>query len=288
MSTTPSRKGRGFGSMTVGARDKSLEVLEREIFELGGEPRQILDRLRRDPDYRRALVLVALRDGLGESTPQQAVRAIMGTDNFFGPSEWISLYDRRFTRKQLREVNKLPFAVSELLESPCPFYTRKKVKETHFVFCGIDSLYQRPLTIMEWREIHHQSAYLSFTQELRERVDFAFATDVTCNFHWYVMLKGIVPGSRKKPWLKQLVLLPPEYGVPTAVEEVTKIILYFRKNGRYPYMPDFARCRYDSPERDCWGEVCCSARGISAGGGHLPAAAVHNVGISAYRRLYPE
>ena len=56
------------------------------------------------------------------------------------------------------------------------------------------------------------------------------------------MPREIVPGSINKTWAEQIAMIPAEYEVPLAVEEVTKPILHYRKNGSFPYSVEAARC----------------------------------------------
>jgi len=58
-----------------------------------------------------------------------------------------------------------------------------------------------------------------------------FANELTCGFRWYLMPLEIVPNSTSKTYQEQLAMLPTDYKVSLAIEEVTKEILYYRKNG---------------------------------------------------------
>ena len=57
-----------------------------------------------------------------------------------------------------------------------------------------------------------------------------YADTATLELKWHLLLKEIVPNSVRKMPEEQVAMLPPEYGIPTTIAEVTKDILAFRKS----------------------------------------------------------
>ncbi len=201
---------------------ETLRVLERE-----GINAEHLARLRSDKDYAKRVAEFMLRGGIESSADLRIVRAIMG-DRIFGPEEWSALYGARLPKR----IPAFPWS-EDALKAPSPFHKGKTVAETHFAFLGLAKLNGKPLTINKWRELHPTTAQPRFYSDNPWYRNEQFATDATCEFKWYLMPLEIVPNSERKTYREQLALLPEDYEVPTAIAEVTKDILAFRKTGTY-------------------------------------------------------
>jgi hypothetical protein len=184
-----------------------------------------------------------LRGGLEGSVHQKFARAILGK-NFFGVEEWATLYGVNFTNKQLREIAEFPWN-EDVLNAPCPFYKGKSIKETHFAFLGLDSFKGKPLTVIKWQELHSKSGqprFYSYAPDCWYAKE-KFAINSTCRFRWYLMPLEIIPDSTEKTYQEQVAMLSTEYEVPLAIEEITKLILYYRKNGIYLNPTNYGRCQ---------------------------------------------
>ncbi len=202
---------------------------------------QHLARLRSDPDYARRVAQYMLRGGIDGSVHHKLARAVMG-QNFFGVEEWATLYNLNFSKKQLREVSEFPWG-EDVLGAACPFNKSKAVRETHFAFLGLDKLNGSPLSILKFQELHPASGQPRFASYIPDSwyAQQAFASK-TAKLRWYLLLASIVPKSTSTAWDKQLLMLPPaEYEVPTAIEEVSKDILAYRKTGIYLNPSVYAR-----------------------------------------------
>lgn len=165
--------------------------------------------------------------------------------NFFGPDEWWHFYAARFSPEKLRMVERLPWNEDELKE-PCPFHRKKTVRDTHFAFLGLPSLHGRQLTIHSLSLIHPPSTRpgVFLTLRVRERLQSSTPSPFSGSpaFRWYLMLRDRVPGSSGRSFQEQEALLPREYEVPTAIEELVKQVLIAH---RQPYRSrkDYVRCR---------------------------------------------
>lgn len=223
----------GFGE--IGATLKALED--------HGVTLEHMARLRAEPDFAKRVAEFMLRGGLEGSVHQKLARAILGKNNFFGVEEWSTLYGVNFTKKQLREIADFPWN-EDVLNAPCPFHKGKSIRETHFAFLGLDCIKGRPLPILKWQELHPQSGqprFYSYAPDCWYAKE-NFANKPTCGFRWYLMPLEIVPNSTDKSYQEQTAMLPKEYEVPLAIEEVTKLILYYRKNGIYLNPTNWGRC----------------------------------------------
>jgi hypothetical protein len=226
VSATRSTNLGGLWTASYGEIGATLKALEDH-----GITTEHLARLRAESDYAKRVAEFMLRGGLEGSVHQKLARAIIGK-NFFGVEEWSALYGVNFTKKQLREIADFPWN-EDVLNAPCSFVKDKSVKETHFAFLGLDLIKSKPLPIIKWQELHPESGqprFYSYAPDCWYTKE-KFANEPNCKFRWYLMPLEIVPNSTDKTYQEQVAMLPAEYEVPLAIEEVTKLILYYRKNG---------------------------------------------------------
>lgn len=263
----------GYGE--VGA---SLSALEKH-----GVTTYHLARLRAEDDYAKRVAEFMLRGGLEGSVHQKLARAILGK-NFFGIEDWSALYGVNFTAKQLRAVAEFPWG-EDILNAPCPFNKGKTIRETHVAFLGLDRFMGKSLTIMKWQETHPttgQPKFYFYPPDCWYK-DEKFANQPTCAFRWYLMPLQIVPDSESKTYQDQMAMLPAEYEVPYAIEEVTKDLLYHRKNGTFLNPLRYGRCQ----------DVSSSGRRVYVGGfdshglyvDYWTDARYDRVGMAASRKL---
>lgn len=234
----------GLWTMTKGEFEESVRRVEVAIVKRGGSPRQLFDRIRTDKSFADRVADFMLRGGLDGSVHYKLARAIMGK-KFFGVEEWSTLYGVNLSKKRLQEVAEFPWG-KNILNAPCPFVEGKSIRETHFAFLGLDAVKGKPLTILKWQEIHPVSGQPRFYSYAPGNwyAKEEFASTPVCGFRWYLMPLEIVPKSAdKKTYRDQVAILPAEYEVPLAVEEVSKDLLYYRKNGVYLNPQRYGRCR---------------------------------------------
>lgn len=176
------------------------------------------------------------------NTPtSERAREIFG-NNFFGFEEWRQFYGANFTQPQLQSLARLPWTVEELT-SLCPFAKGRRIHETHFAFIGLEQLGRTPLTIMELRRLHPAPGQPQFFAEGQRLLGpQEFEKTKTPQFRWYLLPLSFVPNTHAMHLIDQVQIIPREYDVPLAVEEILKVILYFKKNGIYLNPTKFARC----------------------------------------------
>jgi len=262
----PSERGR---KATLKFREAKQRVKQKEVSAMGGTNQQDglwkigfgelgatlkalqdngvtveqMARLRAEPDYARRVAEFMAQGGLEASVHQRIARAILG-QNFFGVKEWFVLYGVSFSKKHLRQATEFPWS-EDVLNAPCPFHEGKSIKETHFAFLGVDAFKGEPLTIHKWQELYPatgQPRFCSYPPKSWYSQQ-KFAGEPTCDFRWYLMPLEFLPGSTDKLFQRQTEMLSADYEVPLAVEEVTKIILYYRKNGFYLNPTKYGRCQ---------------------------------------------
>ncbi|MBI2035650.1 MAG: hypothetical protein HYT12_03125 [Candidatus Liptonbacteria bacterium] len=161
--------------------------------------------------------------------------------NIFTDADWMSYYDAKFVKKQIREAGKFPWG-EDVLTSVC-LLCGKVVKDCHFGFYGIDCINGDPLTVAKWMELHPATGQPKFYFNTSPwHVGQPHTDVVTMRRHWYLVHKEIVPGSTDKTPEEQVAMLPPEYEVPTTIVETTKDILVFKKTGERPNGSRWAAC----------------------------------------------
>jgi len=228
MSTTQANAVPGFWQMQVSEREASLKALEDAIRVQGGNPQELMDLFRTDPQYANLIAQAMLRRGHVDSVDMRLARLILG-NNLFGLEEWETLYGVKFTKKQRREAGKFPWSESVLTGS-CPFNPGKQIKDTHFAFLGITGINGQPLTVAQWNVIHPPTGQPKFYFNSNPwHAGQPYADTATLELKWYLLLKEIVPNSTGKTPGDQVAMLPAEYETPTTIAEVTKDILAFRK-----------------------------------------------------------
>lgn len=218
------RKTNGLWTVSFGELGATLKILQDHDV----TPND-LARLRADPELAKRVAAIIHHGSNEGSTSQERARAIMGK-NFWGVEEWATLYGVRFTRQQLRETAEFPWN-EDILNSPCPFYMNKKIKETHFAFLGLDQMNGVPLTISKLLELTPPFQDIErFRSNNLWCADRKFIKE-TCRFRWYLMPFKVILETIGMNYLHAREQLPKQYEVPRAVEEATKLILYWRKNG---------------------------------------------------------
>ena len=113
---------------------------------------------------------------------------------------------------------------------------------------GCDRVDGEALNIMTYHGLHQSSGNprLHFAQHQWYKEE-AFAIEKSCNLRWYLMLLESPLEARDMDYEEHLAMLPLEYEMPLAVEEVMKDLSYCLKNGAYVNTVQWARCR-DVPD----------------------------------------
>ncbi len=194
-----------------------------------------LARLRAEPEYAKRVAEFIIRGGLSGEIKYNRAKSILG-DNFFGPEDWLADYGFSLSQEEFNRITDFPWS-EDILNSPCQVFKGKTIKETHFAFLGMEKANNKPLTIQRWTEMHPSVPlprwYVDWYAYTSGKRDESFADKETCRLRWYLMPLLLVPDSLEKQYQQQLEMMPANYEVATAVEEVTKNILYHRKTGAF-------------------------------------------------------
>jgi len=213
-----------------------------------------------------------------------AAQKILG-NNFWGFEDWQTIPGVTVAKEQLTQVGKFPWGET-VLNGPCPFHPGKKVSETHFAFLGIEGLdAKRPLTIRGFQDLFPASGqprFYSYDNDSWYRNE-EFANKPTCGLRWYLMLRGIIPGSENKTWDEQQSLVPPEYEVPTPVADVAKHLLCRKKTGQDVNLGRYGRTDTLDSDGSRVGVGRCDAEGLHVND-YWDGRRYVRIGLSASRK----
>ncbi len=219
-----------------------------------------LDRLRSDSAYAHAVAEVMLSSRSdGSSKSHSLARGLLGR-NYFGVEEWLVYYGVVLTDQELAQVSEFPWRPETLL-APCPFYKGMQIKDTHFAYLGLSARQGVPLTIMEFVSMHPGTEHPMFKIGVVYSVigidnsepgywyaKEEFACHETCEFKWFLSPIDNFSSWNRKPKLQQVrvgLLVPENYFPLSAVELVTRNLLYYRKYGTAPISEMGTRTRYE-------------------------------------------
>ena len=222
---------------------KLLTAQSKLFTALGDRGVEVVQRLDSDLAYREWVAEQMLHGcgfprGVSRSIHHSRAREIMGKQHFWGIEEWRKMHGlpTHFSDEQLCQIVEFPWD-EEILNEPCPFENtgffgrmkRRRIKDTHFAYLGVDRISHEPLTVVIWEEL-----LAGFTFRKEPKISISNTIDInevstkktTCQLRWHLVpIKGVLDETGKD-YFEQWALLPESYEVPSAVEEVTKILLY--------------------------------------------------------------
>lgn len=217
-------------------------------------------------------------------TESKRARELLGK-NFFGAEEWVNLgAGPVMAKSHIKKSMHFPWK-EEVLISRCPFIKDKQVRETHFAFLGIGSIFEKPLTIAEWyarngrfgvgsRPLQSWCAYQDFVRKN------------TCEVRWYLMplAVGLMLSLAGKTYAEQMKELGDDYEVSSAVELFTKNILFRFMHGIFPDSLMHLRCRDVAPSGNLVQIRFFDKNGPDIAS-HWDGSRMPRVGIAASRKL---
>jgi len=152
--------------------------------------------------------------------------------------------------------------LQEVLNSPCPFYSGKKKKDTHFAFMGI---HVNLLELQNKFPKEKQPRFYKYSPEAWYS-EQGFALSEYCEVKQYLLLRGAIPGSTGLEYDDQIQLLPAGYQPPLAVEEALKDMLYYRKYKAFLNPTVWARTRSFTSDGKHVSVGSCDSGGLSVYG----------------------
>ena len=149
------------------------------------------------------------------------------------------------------EEPALPDDLEEILDSPCPFWHGRQVRDTHLLALIPSHVAGKPLTLNYLGELiqspkggGHGTKYRNYWNAARE----ALGRQSPESSYWVLMTKDVLEGSRNKSYQDQCALVARHQGytVPGALEAAVVMLLHHVRKGERLYSdnPDtYTRCR---------------------------------------------
>ena len=161
----------------------------------------------------------------------------------FGAAEWVRYFGDIGTEPPF------PADITEILKSPCPYWSSKKVEDTHLLMLIPQTVNGRPFTINLLGKMikkpqggGHSTKYYSYDNNTIEE----YGNKGVSGSYWALVTKDVIPNSRNKTFDEQRSLLESSYAVPGALEMATAILMNHAKTGEklYPNNPNtYTRCQ---------------------------------------------
>jgi hypothetical protein len=185
----------------------------------------------------------------------------------FGAKEW---------EKYFGEVDTAlppPPDIDKILESPCPFWPGKQVKDTHLLVLIPKEVDGRAFNLNLLEELiqhpkggGHATKYEFYGSDTKEQ----FGTQSPRASYWVLMTRDVLEGSRNKTYKDQKALIAAHapYALPGALEAATAILLHYVRGKERLYADKpwtYTRCQ--ELEDNKYPVV---VGGFSSGGLHVP------------------
>jgi GTPase SAR1 family protein len=215
-------------------KEKEFEVKQREAEKQlqKAEKERAFQIQRQRENEQRQQVLQAERERLEKERALQAAAiaptssALKLPDIAFGKAKW----NKYFPEIQVDDV-PLPPNIEEILSAPSVFWPNKTVRETHLLVLVPKGLSLNALErlIKTPKGGGCRSRYRYYDDEVKR--DFGTQT---CDSHWVLMTKDVIPNSRFKTYRAQQDLVQQHarkskipYELPTVLDATTAILMHY-------------------------------------------------------------
>jgi len=156
----------------------------------------------------------------------------------FGLKDWKKYYGCDV------EKTPLPKNMWKILTSPCPFWSKKQVRETHMLILVPKTVNGGLLTLKTLQELilHAKEGQAMYNCHSYKK----FENKSVPKSYWALITKDVLPNSRQKNYPEQKKLIKRPYAVPGVLEMATGILVHHVKSGEklYSDSPDtYTRCK---------------------------------------------
>ena len=154
----------------------------------------------------------------------------------FGAKDWETYFG-----KKAGEEPPLPVGIDTILDSRCPFWPRKKVRDTHLLVLVPETVDGKPFTLNLLGELIQSPKAGSYGTKYRcydDAVKQALGNLSSSRSYWVLMTRDVLPNSRGKTYEDQKKLVAEHaqreslpYEIPRALEAATAILLHHARTG---------------------------------------------------------
>jgi hypothetical protein len=168
----------------------------------------------------------------------------------FGAEEWSQYFG------EVEEAPWLPWHIVDTLNSPCPFWPEKSIKDTHLLVLIPATVNGEPFNLNLLGELIKRPRGGGAPTKYRcysNKIQAAFGTHSPHHPYWVLMTRDVLEGSRGKKYAAQKALVAQHasltslpYELPGALEVATVILShYFHRGERlYADVPrTYTRCQ---------------------------------------------
>lgn len=209
----------------------------------------------------------------------------------FGVQEW----ERYFG--QVGVEPPLPADIAGILHSDCPFWSGKKIKDTHLLVLIPSTVDDRPFTLNLLRSLTQSPRRAGYKTQYRDYdydVQQCFGNQCPRSSYWVLVTRDVLPGSRFKTCIRQGELVAEQarrtgmpYQMPRVLEIATAILSNYTRSGErlYTDVPwTYTRCQEMIP---CFTDASIFVGGFSSLGLSISDDFVpnRNYGVSSLLRF---
>ncbi len=203
---------------------------------------------------RRSHILITSRNSRGWNTGpiilSSLAKAVAIPSIAFGAEKWAEYFG------DVGVEPPLPKDIDIILNSPCPYWNGKRVKETHMLVLIPKIVNGRFLTLNTLQELVQKPKHGNATHLIYSRrfVQKELGDQSISKSYWALIIKDVLPNSRTKSYSDffgrgvstQQALLKRHYAVPGTLEMVTGILVHYVQSGEKLYSDrpkTFTRCK---------------------------------------------
>ena len=195
----------------------------------------------------------------------------------------------------------LPAGIAQILNSPCPFWEGKQVRDTHMLVLIPKRVSGQALTLDYLGELikspkggGHKTEHRFYWGGIRQAV----GNQSPGRSYWVLMTRDVLPGSRGKSYQNQRKLISEhaartglDYSVPNVLEAAVVMLLHHVRSGERLYSDDpwtYTRCRELTPPKESLQDSrlvvgCFSSGGLYAFSYDYDSH--NNVGVAGLRKF---
>ncbi len=177
--------------------------------------------------------IVKLRKNLESMQIQASIPMV------FGKIAWAKYFG------DIGDEPPLPHDIQTILQSPCPYWPKNKVQETHLLVLVPQTVNGKPLTLKTLGEFIQKP--LQGTPTKYQTFDLGDYTDApAAKSHWALLTRDIIEGSRSKSYSNQKALIKAPYEVPTILDATVAILMEHVRTGTRLYSNSpwtYTRCQ---------------------------------------------